>query len=277
MVLSIHIGGHNDPKKIVEKQKNSKNTSTRELRPMEQLAQNLIRNLKDYFLHNGFTRAVVGLSGGVDSAVTAALAVRALGAENVTGLLLPHSAFSSETNLADAAELGEILQIKTQKIEIDAFAQPFLNLSWATKELTRGNIFARVRMTILYSWANEHQALVIGTCNKSETLLGYETKFGDGASDVAVIGDLWKTEVWQLVKVLGLPEKLMTKAPSAELFHDHTDEGELGFSYHFADEILQKWEQGEKLPQDDPHVQEILRRIAASEHKRNIAPVISRN
>lgn len=244
---------------------------------MEQVADALINGLKEYFEKSGFSKAVVGLSGGVDSAVTAAIAMHALGKENVTGLLLPHSEFSSDQNLEDAREIANILTIKTKEVWIDNFARPFLELPWSRKDMTRGNILARVRMMILYSWANEHNALVLGTCNKSETLLGYETKYGDGASDVAVLGDLWKTEVWQLAKYLRLPDKFITKAPSAELYHGHTDEGEMGFSYEFADEVLKKWEKGINFEDSsDEKVKNILKRVKMSEHKRKMLPVIAK-
>ncbi len=238
-------------------------------------ADALIQGLKKYFEKHNFQKGVVGISGGVDSAVTAAIASKALGNENVQGLILPHSKFSSVKNMRDAHEVADFLSIEKKEIQIDDFAKNFLNLPWTEEALTKANIYARVRMVILYSWANEHNALVFGTCNKSETLLGYETKFGDGACDVSILGSLWKTEVWEMANYFGFPEKFITKAPSAELMKDHSDEDELGYTYEYADTILQKWEKDERLDENDPKVRDILHRIKVNEHKRMHPPILS--
>jgi len=241
---------------------------------MEEITNNLIRGLKQYFQKTGFVKAVVGVSGGVDSAVTTALAVKALGKENVCGIPLPHPAFSGAENLNDARELGKILGIQTEEIRIDDFTDPFFDIPWVAHHVTKANVLARIRMIILYSWANEHNALVLGTCNKSETLLGYETKFGDGACDISVLGDLWKTEVWKLAKYLELPEKFINKPPSAELWEGHTDEEEMGYTYGFADEVLRKWEKGEELDESNSKISDILKRIRVHEHKRKFPPTL---
>lgn len=242
---------------------------------MQKIADHLIHGIAEYFKKNGFSRAVLGISGGVDSALTAALAVQALGAKNVVGLLMPHGKFSSPENLADARELVTLLEMHSEEIWIDSAVASFWNLPWVSQQMTQANILARVRMVILYSWANEHDALVLGTCNKSETLLGYETKFGDGAADLSVLGEVWKTDVWKLATYLGLPEKFVQKSPSAELWAEHTDETEMGFSYTFADDVLQKWEQGKEIDETDERVQEILRRIRVHAHKRKAIPIIA--
>ncbi len=249
------------------------------LRTMEKIADSLITGLRDFFAREHLGKAVIGISGGVDSAVTAQIAVKAIGKGNVSGLIMPYSKFSSPENLNDAKEVAVFLGLHHRVFFIDSFAEEFFKLQWIktspeTSAMAKGNILARVRMVILYSWANMLNAAVLGTCNKTETLLGYETKFGDGASDVSVIGDLWKSEVWDLARYFKFPEKFITKKPSAELYEGQTDEGELGFTYAQADDILQKWEKGEPLPNNDTVSASILDKIKKSEHKRKMPFII---
>lgn len=236
----------------------------------------LEKGLQDYFSSSSAKKVVVGLSGGVDSAVTFAIAVRALGKEKVIPVLLPFrlGEISSFQNFEDAKSLAESMGIAPRIIALDDFFAPYvLHLPEMQNTMVSGNTLARIRMTILFAMANKENGLVLGTCNKTEILLGYETKFGDGAADISVIGDLWKTEVWEMAKYLNLPEIFITKTPSAELFIGHTDEGELGFSYPEADEILQKIENGEEVEQT-LSAQKIAMLIKRSEHKRVPTPVL---
>ncbi len=185
----------------------------------------------------GVQRVVVGLSGGVDSAVSAMLAARALGPDNVGGLLMPY-ATSSRDSVRDAQAVARACGIRTQKIEItqqiDAYFESFADAT----PLRRGNKMARERMSILYDQSAAQSALVLGTSNKTELLLGYGTLYGDMASAVNPLGDLYKTQVWGLAAHLGLPDKVVSKAPTADLWEGQTDEEELGFGYREVDALL---------------------------------------
>jgi NAD+ synthase len=185
----------------------------------------------------GLERVVVGLSGGVDSAVSAALAARALGPKNVLAVMMPYKASSPES-LADARTVAKSLKVETTVVEIteqiDAYYANFPDAS----DRRRGNKMARERMTILYDLSAANPALVLGTSNKTELLLGYGTLYGDMASAINPIGDLYKTQVWGIAEHLGLPKSVIRKAPTADLAPGQTDEGDLGFSYHDVDRLL---------------------------------------
>jgi NAD+ synthase len=185
----------------------------------------------------GVTRAVLGLSGGVDSAVSAALAARALGPANVLGIMMPYQSSSPES-LADAYEVAQSLGIETAVVEITEQVDAYFSRFSDASRLRRGNKMARERMTILYDHSAARGALVIGTSNKTELLLGYGTLYGDMASALNPIGDLYKTQVWGLARHLALPASVIEKAPTADLWSGQTDETELGFSYHQVDRLL---------------------------------------
>jgi NAD+ synthase len=185
----------------------------------------------------GVTRAVLGLSGGVDSAVSAALAARALGPSNVLGIMMPYQSSSPES-LADAYEVAQSLGIETAVVEITGQVDAYFSRFADASRLRRGNKMARERMTILYDHSAARSALVIGTSNKTELLLGYGTLYGDMASALNPIGDLYKTQVWGLARHLALPASVIEKAPTADLWSGQTDETELGFSYHQVDRLL---------------------------------------
>lgn len=180
---------------------------------------------------------VVGLSGGVDSSFAAALAARALGPERVHGFLLPYRTSSPESE-ADARLVAEHLGIPHRAIDISPMIDAYFAIETDADAGRRGNKMARERMTILFDQAKHRNALVLGTSNKTEILLGYSTVFGDNASSLNPLGDLYKHQVWQLSRHLELPERVVSKAPSADLWPGQTDEGELGFSYALADEVL---------------------------------------
>jgi len=205
---------------------------------MKKLADHLIHNCADFFAKNKKTKGVLGISGGVDSAVVAAIASHAIGTNAVSGFFLPHRNFSSSENLADAKAVADFLKIPAREIEISPFCEPFFALDFCEKQMTRGNVMARVRMMILYTAANNSEALVLGTGNKTELLTGFFTKWGDGAVDVEVLGKVWKREVFALAQYFGLPENIWKKPPTAELFVGQTDEGELGISYENLDSAL---------------------------------------
>ncbi|NTW09951.1 MAG: NAD+ synthase, partial [Chlorobiaceae bacterium] len=184
-----------------------------------------------------FFRHQLGLSGGIDSAVVCELAVRALGREHVLALMMPY-ATSSPESLADAVLMAEKLGIRTEEVQITPAVDAFLASIPEDELLRRGNIMARTRMVYLYDISARDGRLVAGTSNKTELLLGYGTIFGDMASAINPIGDLYKTQVRGLARHLGIPERIIVKVPSADLWQGQSDEADLGFSYGEVDLLL---------------------------------------
>lgn len=182
-------------------------------------------------------RAVLGLSGGVDSALTAYLCARALGPDNVYAIRMPYRT-SSPHSLEDAQLVIDDLGIRERTIDISAAVDGYLQYEDGADARRRGNVMARTRMVVLFDQSAKLNALPIGTGNKTERLLGYFTWHADDAPPVNPIGDLFKTQVWQLAKHVGVPQRLIEKAPTADLDADQTDEGDLGISYARADAIL---------------------------------------
>jgi NAD+ synthase len=193
-----------------------------------------IRNETQRF---GIQKCVIGLSGGVDSTVAAFLAQRALGEKNVTGLLLPYKE-SSKDSVRDALAVADILGIRTKVVDVTPAVDGFLESHTESDKVRKGNIIARMRMIALYDYSSKIKGFVIGTGNKTEILLGYTTIFGDNASAINPLADLYKTQVWQLAKLLKVPKSIINKKPSADLWVGQTDERELGFTYKKADELL---------------------------------------
>jgi NAD+ synthase len=186
---------------------------------------------------SGTSGVVVGLSGGVDSSLSAALAAQALGPERVHGFLLPYRT-SNPASEQDARTVAEHLGVSHRVIDISPMIDAYFETEPDADPVRRGNKMARERMTILFDQAKKRNALVLGTSNKTEILLGYSTVFGDNASSLNPLGDLYKAQIWQLSRHLGLPSAVIDKAPSADLFPGQTDEGDLGFDYLTADEVL---------------------------------------
>jgi NAD+ synthetase len=182
-------------------------------------------------------RAVIGLSGGVDSAVTAFLCVRALGPENVHAIRMPYRT-SHPSSLDDAQLVIDALKIPSRTIDISAAVDGYLQYELDADARRRGNVMARVRMVVLFDQSAKLDALPIGTGNKTERLLGYFTWHADDTPPVNPIGDLFKNQVWELARYLGVPQRLVDKAPTADLQADQTDEADLGISYARADAIL---------------------------------------
>jgi NAD+ synthase len=185
----------------------------------------------------GFERVVVGLSGGVDSSLAATVAARALGPENVKGLLMPYR-LSDPSSQRDAEAVMRQLGIAHELIDISPQIDVYFARYPDATDVRRGNKMARERMSILYDHSWAWRALVLGTSNKTELLLGYGTIYGDMASAVNPIGDLYKTQVWQLADAVGVPTTIVQKAPSADLWAGQTDEVELGFQYREVDRLL---------------------------------------
>ncbi|HTF90012.1 MAG TPA: NAD+ synthase [Planctomycetota bacterium] len=241
----------------------------------------LVQFLREEIHSAGFTRAVLGVSGGIDSAVVAALAARALGANNVLGVLLPYRESTPQSEI-DGILLCDTLGIRRDKVDISAMADGYISLAPKMDRLRRGNVLARCRMIVLYDRAASDKALVMGTSNKTELLLGYTTQFGDSASALNPIGDLYKNQVYQLARHLKMPEALVTKAPSADLFAGQTDESELGFTYEAVDRLLYLMVD-ERYSEDDllragfelAFVRKIVARIASTQFKR-VPPIIAK-
>jgi len=187
----------------------------------------------------GIQRAVLGLSGGVDSAVTAFLCARALGPKNVYAFRLPYST-SSAASLADAQLVVDATGIHCRTIEITPAVDGYLQYEPDAGGRRRGNVMARTRMVVLFDQSAKLDALPVGTGNKTERLLGYFTWHADDTPPLNPIGDLFKTQVWELARYLGVPEALVDKAPSADLEAGQTDEGDLGITYAKADAILDR-------------------------------------
>jgi len=197
----------------------------------------LVEFIRDGVAKAAFQKVVLGLSGGIDSALVATLAVEALGAENVIGVRMPYQS-SSEGSLSDAQKLIDQLGIQNFTIPITPMVEPLFALTPDMSALRKGNIMARQRMIVLYDQSVAHNALVIGTSNKTEALLGYTTLFGDSAAALQPIEDLYKTQLRQLARALEIPRSILDKPPSADLWIGQTDEEELGYTYEEVDKVL---------------------------------------
>jgi NAD+ synthase len=197
----------------------------------------LVTFIKDEIHKAGMKKAVLGLSGGVDSALVAFLSAEALGAENVHCVMMPYSTSSPESVL-HARLVADALGITPEYVEITPMVDPFLAMNLDIDAVRKGNIMARQRMIILFDRSARENALVVGTGNKTEILLGYSTLYGDSACGINPLGGLYKTQIWQLAEYTGVPEDIIRKAPSADLWHGQTDEEELGFEYKQVDELL---------------------------------------
>lgn len=230
----------------------------------------------------GVSGAVIGISGGIDSALATALTVKALGKDKVLGIHMPESGLTSAVDTEDAIAVSDWLGIELRIIDISEIFSTFMNSvpdSESAGYLCKGNLKARIRMALLYFHANHMNRMVIGTGNKTEILLGYYTKYGDGGVDIEPIGGLYKTEVWGLSRMLGVPEPIITKKPSAGLWKGQTDEAELGISYVKVDNVLRLLEQNEApetiistLDVSREQLNSVMKRIETNEHKRRAPP-----
>ncbi|MBI1935395.1 NAD+ synthase [Candidatus Woesearchaeota archaeon] len=251
----------------------------------KEICRALVFGIGDYFRKNNFQKAVIGLSGGIDSSVACALAAKALGGKNVMAILMPDLEVTSKESTRDAEDLARKLKIEYEIIEINDFLASFekINKKLKLKKdiFAIANAKARARMMILYYFVNSSNALVIGTSDKSEIALGYTTKYGDNASDILVLGDLWKSEVIGLGKYLGVPGNILRKKPSAELIAGQTAEKELGAQYKILDKILKMYIEENKsidgiikIGFNRKIVHSVAERIRLNEHKRRAAMIL---
>ena len=246
----------------------------------------LVKRILIGFIRNevrkvGFERLVLGLSGGVDSSLVASLAAEALGPPNVLAVIMPYKT-SDPKSRSDALQVVQQLGIHRLEIDISPQIDAYFERFPDADQKRRGNKMARERMTILYDHSFAWRALVIGTSNKTELLLGYGTIYGDMASAINPIGDLYKTQVWQLADAIGVPTAIVQKAPSADLWAGQSDETELGFQYRMIDQLLYylvdhryRVEELKRLGFDQAFVEDIIRRVRDNQYKRRL-PVIAK-
>jgi len=241
----------------------------------------LVAFLRRELARAGFDKAVLGLSGGVDSSLSCFLTAEALGAENVLALLMPYRT-SSPDSAKHARQVIEITGVSSEMVDITPMVEPYLEQCPQMSNVRRGNVMARMRMIVIYDHSVVWNGLPIGTSNKTELLLGYGTIFGDMACAVNPIGDLYKAQVRQMAEAVGVPEVIVQKPPSADLWAGQTDEGELGFTYVEVDKLLYLLVDERHTPEeavaagfDAPFVNKIVHRIRASQFKR-MPPIIAK-
>jgi len=216
---------------------------------------------------------VVGLSGGIDSSVVAALSKKAIG-DRVLGLIMPCQTDSIDEK--HAFLVASCFKIKTERIALDSIYEKLLEIFPSGNKLALSNLKPRLRMLTLYYFANSLNYLVAGTGNKSEIMVGYFTKYGDGGVDILPLGGLLKSEVRQLAKELQIPEEIINKVPSAGLWPGQTDEGELGITYEDLDKILDALESNNPIDLQPKLVEKVKRLIDTSKHKRILPPIFKK-
>ena len=241
----------------------------------------LVKFLRENFKKAGFSKAVLGLSGGIDSALVAYLLRDALGKENVLAIMMSYKS-SNPDSLNHAKLVVEDLKINAKSIEITDMIDAYFKNEKEASSLRMGNKMARERMSILFDYSSKENALVVGTSNKTEIYLGYSTQFGDSACALNPIGDLYKTNIWDLSRYLKIPNELIEKKPSADLWEGQTDEQEMGLTYKEADQVLYRMLEENKTVKEilaegfsKDLVDNIVRRMNRSEYKRRM-PLIAK-
>ena len=248
---------------------------------LKEVHNELVEFLRENFKKAGFSKAVLGLSGGIDSALVAYLLRDALGKENVLAIMMPYKS-SNPDSLNHAKLVIEDLGINSKTIEITDMIDAYFKNEKEATSLRMGNKMARERMSILFDYSSKENALVVGTSNKTEIYLGYSTQFGDSACALNPIGDLYKTNIWDLSRYLKIPNELIEKKPSADLWEGQTDEQEMGLTYKEADQVLYRMlEENKKVEEvlaegfNKDLVDNIVRRMNRSEYKRRM-PLIAK-
>ena len=248
---------------------------------LKEVHNELVKFLRENFKKAGFSKAVLGLSGGIDSALVAYLLRDALGKENVLAIMMPYKS-SNPDSLNHAKLVIEDLGINSKTIEITDMIDAYFKNEKEATSLRMGNKMARERMSILFDYSSKENALVVGTSNKTEIYLGYSTQFGDSACALNPIGDLYKTNIWDLSRYLKIPNELIEKKPSADLWEGQTDEQEMGLTYKEADQVLYRMlEENKKVEEvlaegfNKDLVDNIVRRMNRSEYKRRM-PLIAK-
>jgi len=244
------------------------------------LARTILRGfIKSEISRTGFSRAVIGLSGGIDSALSLPLTVDALSAENVRAVRMPYKS-SSPDSIEHAQWMIDQFKVESETIDITSMVDPLIEHDPQMSKTRKGNIMARARMIVLYDQSEDFKGLVVGTSNKTEILLGYTTQWGDSASAINPIGDLYKTQLRQLSKTMGIPQPIIDKAPSADLWTGQTDEGELGFTYAQVDQLLyllvdQRYSSQECIEAgfDEKFVDAVVKRVQRFQFKRMQPPI----
>ena len=248
---------------------------------LKEVHSELVEFLRESFKKAGFSKAVLGLSGGIDSALVAYLLRDALGKENVLAIMMPYKS-SNPDSLNHAKLVVEDLKINAKTIEITDMIDAYFKNEKEATSLRMGNKMARERMSILFDYSSKENALVVGTSNKTEIYLGYSTQFGDAACALNPVGDLYKTNIWDLSRYLKIPNELIEKKPSADLWEGQTDEQEMGLTYKEADQVMYRLLEENKTVEEvlaegfnKDLVDNIVRRMNRSEYKRRM-PLIAK-
>jgi NAD+ synthase len=240
----------------------------------------IIHFIKEYVSNSQAKGIVLGLSGGIDSATTAVLCSKALGSQNVLTLLIPEEETKNQKDIDDAETVAKQFNIKTQTVDITHILESIYDtipIYDQKNQICKGNIKARTRMTILYYYANKLNKIVCGSSDKSETLMGYFTKWGDGAADISPISDLYKTQVRKLAITLGIPESIASKPSTPALWPNQSAEGELGIKYETLDLILYGLEKSistnelaNQLNIEQSNIEAVKKRLLDNKHKRQL-------